>query len=200
MFLNSKPTISNGEKILEECMQGGTYATKYSNVFDLKNGDIFLYRFQVWDKGIRLNLFDELKKGEHYYDIPEIQKQIEMKPKPLKVSMIRFPLHNYTPAPNQEVIPENILKKIFNDMAEGKMDKNDYTPEFWPHYGNIQEAVKDEVRGYGKMISATLLEREDRNNKRKYKYLVVFKNTRMIECMTLNNKNKVAWFKAEDFE
>ena len=139
MFLNSKPTISNGEKILEECMQGGTYATKYSNVFDLKNGDIYLYRFKVWDKGIRLNLLDELKKGDHYYDIPEIQKQIKMNPKPLKVSMTRFPLDNFKTAKG---VTEN---KNFDGIWEGTVPGPDGNPLVITY---IFEAEEENLEGY----------------------------------------------------
>ena len=139
MFLNSEPTISNGEKILEECMQGGTYATKYSNVFDLKNGDIYLYRFKVWDKGIRLNLLDELKKGDHYYDIPEIQKQIKMNPKPLKVSMTRFPLDNFKTAKG---VTEN---KNFDGIWEGTVPGPDGNPLVITY---IFEAEEENLEGY----------------------------------------------------
>ena len=139
MFLNSKATISNGEKILEECMQGGAYATKYSNVFDLKNGDIYLYRFKVWDKGIRLNLLDELKKGEHYYDIPEIQKQIKMNPKPLKVSMTRFPLDNFKTAKR---VPEN---KKFDGTWKGIVPGPDGNPLVITY---IFESEGENLEGY----------------------------------------------------
>jgi predicted choloylglycine hydrolase len=39
---NPKATIADGFKILSDCRQSGDYSTKYSNIFDLKSGDIFL--------------------------------------------------------------------------------------------------------------------------------------------------------------
>jgi hypothetical protein len=70
---NPEPTISNAATILRAAVQEGQYATKYSNVFDLKTGDIYLYRFPEQSEGIKLNLTEELKKGRHFYDIPHHQ-------------------------------------------------------------------------------------------------------------------------------
>src|SRR5690242_18229996 len=69
---SSKPTVANGTEILRACLQKGKYATKYSNIFDLKSGDIFLLPFPDHDDEVKFNLKAELEKGGHYYDMPEI--------------------------------------------------------------------------------------------------------------------------------
>jgi hypothetical protein len=79
----SEPTLGNAATILRTAIQEGPYATKYSNVFDLKTGDICLYRFPDQGEAVKLNLAEELKKGGHFYDIPQLQVQMEQKPKPL---------------------------------------------------------------------------------------------------------------------
>jgi hypothetical protein len=84
---NHKPTLDNAAKILRAAIQDGQYATKYSNVFDLKSGDIFLFRFPNQENAVKLNLYEELKKGDHFYDIPEIDKQLTQKTKPLLKNM-----------------------------------------------------------------------------------------------------------------
>ena len=69
---NPLPTLTNAAKILQAARQQGKYATKYSNVFDLISGDIFLFRFPDQPDAVKLNLTEELKKGRHAYDIPKI--------------------------------------------------------------------------------------------------------------------------------
>ena len=73
---NSEPTILNAARILRASLQEGQYATTYSNVFDLKTGDIYIYRFPDEPDAIKLSLAEELKKGRHFYDIPKLKDQI----------------------------------------------------------------------------------------------------------------------------
>jgi hypothetical protein len=86
---NPKPTITNGAAILRACRQKGRYATKYSNVFDLKSGEIVLFPFPDRDDQIRFALASELKKGEHYYDMPQIREQFNEPLRPLLPDMKR---------------------------------------------------------------------------------------------------------------
>ncbi len=67
---DAAPTLANAASILQAARRQGQCATKYSNVFDLKSGDIFLFRFPDQPDPVKLSLADELKKGRHYYDIP----------------------------------------------------------------------------------------------------------------------------------
>jgi hypothetical protein len=36
-----EPTVPNGFRILRDCRQTGQYPTQYSNIYDVKSGDIF---------------------------------------------------------------------------------------------------------------------------------------------------------------
>lgn len=80
-------TPANAAKILKAARQEGKHATRYSNVFDLKSGAIFLYRFPDQDDAVKLDLAEELKKGGHFYDIPDIRDQVTKKLKPLTDGM-----------------------------------------------------------------------------------------------------------------
>jgi hypothetical protein len=82
-----EPTIANATDILKACRQEGKNATKYSNVFDLKSGEILLFQFPVREDATKLNLAEELKKGGHYYDIPDIREQLTKELKPLTDEM-----------------------------------------------------------------------------------------------------------------
>ena len=46
--------------------------TVYSNVYDLRNGLIYLYHFHDYANEVVLNLKEELRKGQHSYDIPSL--------------------------------------------------------------------------------------------------------------------------------
>ena len=82
-----EPTAANAAVILKKTQQDGKNATKYSNVFDLKSGDILLIRFADRDDAVKLNLAEELKKDPHYFDIPDIREQLKQKLKPLTDEM-----------------------------------------------------------------------------------------------------------------
>jgi len=70
-----EPTVASGFNILIAARQPGKYATKYSNIYDLKSGDIYLLPHSGKDDMVKLNLGDELKKGSHLYDMPEIEAE-----------------------------------------------------------------------------------------------------------------------------
>jgi penicillin V acylase-like amidase (Ntn superfamily) len=53
--------------ILNATHQKGTYATKYSNIFDLVTQDIYIYQNHNFKEVVKLNLKDELAKGEEKY-------------------------------------------------------------------------------------------------------------------------------------
>jgi hypothetical protein len=78
-----EPTIPTAAQILRAAAQEGRYATKYSNVFDLKSGEIFIFHPPSRAEPVKLSLGDELKKGEHYYDLPELATQLAEPPRPL---------------------------------------------------------------------------------------------------------------------
>jgi len=48
------------------------YPTQYSNIYDIKNGLIYLYYYHNFDHSIIFNLDEELKKGEHLYLIQSL--------------------------------------------------------------------------------------------------------------------------------
>ena len=76
LVTNPAPTLTNAASILQAARQQGQYATKYSNVFDLNSGDIFLFRFPEQPDPVKLNLTKELKKGRHLYHIPKIRDEL----------------------------------------------------------------------------------------------------------------------------
>ncbi len=91
-LLTDRPETSpaNAIAILRASKQEGQYATKYSNVFDLKSGAVFLYGPPDWEKPVRLDLAEELKKGGHYFDLPRIEEQRSRRPRALTRHMKKY--------------------------------------------------------------------------------------------------------------
>lgn len=46
--------------------------TLYSNIYDLKNGQIYLYHFHNFHNVFVLDLKEELRKGVHFYNLPSL--------------------------------------------------------------------------------------------------------------------------------
>lgn len=86
---NSSVEFSNAKHILNSCIQTGEYSTKYSTIYDLKTKEIYVYSNADFENVCILNLDDELKKGGHYYEIPQINEQLLQPIKPLKFIMKR---------------------------------------------------------------------------------------------------------------
>ncbi|MHA2244679.1 MAG: hypothetical protein ACXADY_06885 [Candidatus Hodarchaeales archaeon] len=70
-------TVGAIRDILKATHQEGTYATRYSNVFDLINRDIYIYQNYNFKDVVKLNLKEELAKGnEKYILISNLYSQI----------------------------------------------------------------------------------------------------------------------------
>ena len=65
-------TIDLARTVLDAVHQEGKYATKYSNIYDLTNGDIYLYCNHDFDNVVKLNLAKELAKGARTIALPSL--------------------------------------------------------------------------------------------------------------------------------
>jgi hypothetical protein len=82
---DSQPTLSNAEKILQAARQLGKGGTKYSTVYDIKSGTVFLFPVPGSEDIVAFNLDQELKKDGHFYDMPMINEQLKHEPKLLSL-------------------------------------------------------------------------------------------------------------------
>jgi hypothetical protein len=64
---------------LEASHKEGMTPTLFSNVYDLKKGEIYLYHFHYYDELVRLNLSHELEKGDQYLEYPGLFHGIRLK-------------------------------------------------------------------------------------------------------------------------
>jgi len=58
--------------VLEATHQEGGALTVYSNVYDLKQGIVYLYKLRDFEECVVMNLCDELKKGERRLELPSL--------------------------------------------------------------------------------------------------------------------------------
>ena len=69
------PTVAQFRDILKATHRSSyniISTTQYSNIYDLSNGVVYLYYLHDFENEIAFNLNQELKKGQHYFDIPSL--------------------------------------------------------------------------------------------------------------------------------
>jgi len=74
-------SVDGFANILSTCRLKGRFQTRYSNIYDLREGEVHVYDFAGNEHGVVLNLKAELDKGNHYYDVAQIADQLMQAPK-----------------------------------------------------------------------------------------------------------------------
>ena len=195
------PTVSNGSAIMRACLQPGETPTRYSNVYDLKSGDIFLFEHPERDSNVKLNLAAELAKGGHYYDLPQIRNQITQSPVPLLRNMKRFFLGRVQPIPDKEPAVTKHLRAVFQAAAAGgALRADDYTAEFWKDLSVQQQDFRAEFKRLGGFVSIALIDRWDEDGQRNYRYRTEFQNATLLQHYVLDDRNRIALMQSEDIE
>jgi hypothetical protein len=198
---SSEPTAANGAAILRACVQKGQYATKYSNVFDLQSGDIFLFPLGERENEVKLDLAAELAKGGHYYDMPKIREQLaQAVPQPLLLNMQRFFLDRFPPIPDPEPELTRHFRATLEDAMHGVMRPGDYTPEFWKGISPFQKGVQTDLERYGDLVSMALVERRSEERRRSYRYRIEFEKATLLLCYLLNEQNQIGLLLPEGAE
>lgn len=195
-----EPTVANGLNILRACVQEGPSATKYSYVFDLKTGEIFLFRFSEWTEEVKLDLTLELEKREHYYDVPQIHQQLTQAPIPLLYNMKRFLLDQYKPIPDNEPEIKNQIRAMIQDAYEGTMNPEHYTAELWREISPLQKEIQTDLERFGDFISLILVDRKDEDEGRSYRYRLEFENATVLQHFILDEEKKAAFIQSESTE
>jgi hypothetical protein len=73
-------TVEYTTSVLEACIQGGEYPTQYSNVYDLRRGEVYVYLFHQKKPVVKLNLRREMRRGHHFYNVSRIASQMNQPP------------------------------------------------------------------------------------------------------------------------
>jgi hypothetical protein len=201
MLANSpEPTVANGSTILRACVQQGQYATKYSNVFDLKSGDIILFPLSRKADEVRFNLTAELSRGGHYYDMPKLRQQLAETPQPLLINMRRFFMDEFPPIPDEEPEVTNHLRATIADAMQGVMRPSDYAAEFWKGIFSGQKAIQADLSRNGDFVSMTLVGHSSEGSRRNYRYRIEFEKVTLLLRYVLDEQNQVALMISEGAE
>ena len=94
MLNSEKPSLDLCRRIVDSAhVEHFEYQTKYSNVYELQKGDIYLYNYHNFQEYIKINLFEELENRNSYknYILPDYFSEINI----------------LTPVQNELVDPEN---------------------------------------------------------------------------------------------
>jgi hypothetical protein len=196
---NPEPTTENGARILRACRQSGQYATKYSNIFDLRNGDIVLF-FPGDESEVKLGLAAELKKGPHFFDLPEIRRQLGEAPRPLLNDMKRSFMDEYKPLPDKEPKVTKHIRELLQKAVRGKMTADDYTAELWKEISPVQKQVQVDLHNLGQFQKLMLVERSEEAGKRTYRYRIDFKKAAILQVFVFNSQDKLSFSQSEGTE
>lgn len=195
-----EPTVANGAGILHACLQDGKQNTKYSNIFDLKSGDIHLVQSSKTSDGVKLNLAAELKKGEHYYDIPQIHQQMTQPPRPLLNNMKRLFMDQFQPIPDTEPGLTKRLQTVLQDLLHGTPRADDYTAEFWKAIKQDEVQAITDFKSLGKVGTLTLVDHKPAGDNRSLRYRVEFNDVMPMDMQLrfmLDQNNRIALLELE---
>jgi hypothetical protein len=192
----TEPTVANGFRILRASLQKGM--TKYANIFDLKSGDISLYPFPDRDDQVKFDLATELKKGGHYYDMPQILEQLTGPPRPLLANMKRVLLDGFKPIPDQDPKTTEHTRALFQDAMDDTPHATDFTPESWKRYSSNQKQRRIFLKSLGELRSVTLVDRRDEGNQRHLRYRVEFQKASLLYYVIFDEQNRHVSGKYED--
>lgn len=67
-----KLTVEAMRDVLAAAHQEGRYPTQYSNVYDLKKREVYVYHFHNFTNVVKINLAAELEKGARIVDLPSL--------------------------------------------------------------------------------------------------------------------------------
>ena len=197
---DSELTAANGASILHACLQEGKYATKYSNIFDLKSGDIYLYQFHQKIDSIRMNLAAELARGGHYFDMVQIHRQFSMPAVPLLMNMRRFVIDDLTSIDDPEPAITKHVRAVIEDAISGKMRAGDYQADTWSSISPMQKEIQEDLKRFGGLQSVALVECKSEGNGRINRYRIEFEKIRSLMRFVLDDQQAIVSFKSEATE
>lgn len=156
--ISPAPTVTSGVEILRACRQEGATPTQYSNVFDLKTGEIVVYPDVRRDGAVRLQLAAELSKGGHSYDIPRLATELAGGGSPLVPEQQRFHLDGWRAQVQPDAAVVTTITRLLQEAAEGKMQSRDYSPELWARLEPARDNLRRDLTGLGDLRRIALVE------------------------------------------
>lgn len=195
-----EPTVAQGLDILRTCAQTGRDATKYSNVFDLRTGELVLSPAPLGGEPVRLSLDAELGKGGHFYDLPKLAGQLASPLQPLLPNQTRFYLDGFPALPNRDPALDAHIRQAILDAARGAMREEDYTADFWRQIAVAPKDMQAALGRLGELGTMTLVGRTEKNGLRSFRYVLDFSNARVLQRYDLGDNDKISGIRTEFVE
>lgn len=151
------PTVTKGTEILRACRQQGETPTQYSNLFDLRTGEIWVYPAPQPAEPVRLQLDEELGKGGQAYEIPRLGEQLRSGGTPLRPEQERFHLDRWPADEQPDATQATKIERLLRDAAQGNMSAEDYAPAFWSQLAPAQAELRRELARLGALRRVTLV-------------------------------------------
>lgn len=197
------PALAEGISILQACKQQGIYATKYSNVFDLRSGEIHLIGFSENRPDISINLKTELSKGSHHYEIPRIHEQLSQACRMLLPRMERFLSDGYQAVPDSNPELTKKVKRVIQEALDIKSNKNDYSSAYWkqfllhPFYGEI---IGFGIKNLGALQKVIPVKHSGKADIYTNLYVVEFEKARIVQQFVFDNHGRISLVQMEKAE
>jgi tetratricopeptide (TPR) repeat protein len=101
-----------GKRQIATHFEGNQTTTLFSNIYNLKNGDVYIYNFHNFEDVVRLNLKEKLAKGRKEYALPGLFPGIP------------YAQHRFVPQSVSTIMIQSInkkgLEKTFEELIEVK--------------------------------------------------------------------------------
>jgi hypothetical protein len=97
-----------------------------------------------------------------------------------------------TPIADKEPQMTAMVKRVFEQAAEGKADATWFTPEQATVAAVQVERMKGILQSLGQLKSVSLVERKDEAQNRLYRYRLVYEKASALVLCTVNQEGKIA--------
>ncbi|WP_460220350.1 hypothetical protein [Psychroserpens sp. MEBiC05023] len=194
---NEQTTVNleSGAKILKRCMfpeeEGFNAGTKYSNSYNLKNGDMTFFNFKNDSKTTTVNLFDELEKGSHYYDMADLENQLKQSTKSLITTMNRLVLFDFSEEMEDESGVKPLIESIFIYGAKGQFPSKYFSERLRKEWNADKEETQSTIKTLGNLKSLHIIDKEQEDDLTTYSIVSVFENFRVLWSFELTEYGKL---------
>lgn len=141
---------------------------------------------------MKINLAVELKKGAHYYDIPQIREQLKQPSRPI-AGMKRFVAGAFQAGPDPEPKVTAQFRTQLGNAARGEIRAADYAPEFWKTISGKQKEIQADLNAFGDLVSVMPVERSKEGKDRSYWYRLEFTKGTVLQMIMLDADNRVTF-------
>jgi hypothetical protein len=191
--------INSGLSILSACKQEGSYATKYSNVFNLRSGEITLVN-PGNGKLVTLNIHEELKEGGHYYELSAVGEEENWISRPSLPNMLRFMLDNYPRERDDFKEITTVYSRVTRDAMAGELKADNFTSDFWDQIRGQQDNMKRDLNQLGSLESIKLLDVETDGSGNRFLFCLEFEYLRVVQWVSFEKGGRIALIRSLEAE